>query len=631
MKFNRKTQWALVLVIVAGLVLAFVSWPESSQIRAFLSPKPAAPRSNEGINEGPVIACEVTVGTFDIHRKYRSMEGPWAVAKFKIGELIASGTATVPDNHIHYVEYENGSAPSMNGKSNLPPFGEELSDLKGSMSDKRELYWFKGLKVEVVDEHGNTLPTAEFICHTNLDFPFVDHNMVFAEGERWNNDRLITITQGQTKIIFPNGFAVPLASDESFRVTFQAANRTSNEHRRLKHKATFYFIKDSNLVYPVTALYGRVPFAQVIVDRNFDDAKKEDLKRHPSCDVQAFAVNAPNNVTGGVSPDRSGRVISGHWVVPPGLHTYKSSVNDLDPVFSQRDRKLRFAWTHIHPCCTDVSITRCDGGSKQKMFTAKVRTKTQPGLELVDIELIKPKDAIVFPKNGNYEVEGTYNNPLPTALDSMIAVGMFFEDTNFRRPTWALPDSKAAYCGVVCNKESSTVAATGTTYPSFDKAKDGPLLKGEKTVVLNTNRGKMKLVFDANVAPCSVTQLHRLFSHGGFNGTRFAAYQPGFLLQVAAAEDKAKGQTPMSSDLRKQLRRLPLEASEHHRKYAISIARQVNDENSGASSICLILSESPHLDRRYSVVGRIGEDSQTMKTLESICKDWQSAVIVSSY
>lgn len=91
-------------------------------------------------------------------------------------------------------------------------------------------------------------------------------------------------------------------------------------------------------------------------------------------------------------PYKSGRVISGRWVVPPGLHTYKSSVYDLDPVFSQCDQKLRLVWTHIHPCCTDVSITRCDGGSKQKMFTATVKTQTEPGFELVDIELIKPKD-----------------------------------------------------------------------------------------------------------------------------------------------------------------------------------------------------------------------------------------------
>jgi cyclophilin family peptidyl-prolyl cis-trans isomerase len=623
MKISRKSWWVFCLAVVAALWL--------SPIRAFLTPQtPIKDGAAPGINEGPVIACEVTVGPFDIHRKYRSMEGPWTVAKFKIGELIASGTATVPENHIHYVENENGSAPSMNGRSggkhNTPPYGEELSDLKGAMNDKRELYWLKGLKVEVLDENGNTLPTAEFICHTNLDFSFVDHNMLFTDGERWNNDRLITITQGQTKVLYPPGFAVPLASDEPFRVTFQAANRTSNARRRLKHKATFYFIKDSDLVYPLTALYGRVPFAQVIVDKNLEGAKKEDLKRHPSCDLQAFAVNAPNNVTGGVSPDAAGRVLSGHWVVPPGVHTYKSNVNDLDSAFSQTDRKMRFAWTHIHPCCTEVSVTRCDGNKKQKMFTTHVKTKTEPGLELVDIELIKPKEAIVFPKDGHYELEGTYNNTLPIALDSMISVGMFFEDTNFRRPTWSLPDSKAAYCGVICAKNAEASPAI----PLFDKAKDGPLLKGDQAVVLNTNRGKIKLTLDANVAPCSVTHLHQIIKCGGFNGTRFAAYSPGFLLQLAAAEDKGKGQRPMSPKLKKQLRRLPLEATKHHRKYAISVARQENDENSGTSSICLMLAESPHLDRRYSVIGHLSEDAQTIKALDAICKDFESAVIVSA-
>ena len=48
--------------------------------------------------EGPVHQVNITVGPFDIHRKYRSMEGPWSVAKFKIGELVASGSGELPES-----------------------------------------------------------------------------------------------------------------------------------------------------------------------------------------------------------------------------------------------------------------------------------------------------------------------------------------------------------------------------------------------------------------------------------------------------------------------------------------------------------------------------------------------------
>lgn len=630
MKINWKNGLGALLLTAGVVAFVGMSWPGAAYIKGLVVPaayKLSDARQIAGIPEGPAIACEVTVGPFDIHRKYRSMEGPWSVAKFKIGELVASGSGELPESHIHYVEKEQGlEAPSMNsGMTGAPPVGEDLSGLKGKISDKKTLYWFKGLKVEVVDENGRTLPTAEFICHTNLDFSYADHNASFPDGERWNSDRLITITQGQTKVIFPAGFAVPLASDESFRVTFQAANRTTDTHRRLKHKATFYFIKDADLVYPITALYTRVPFAQVIVDRNYALAKQADLKRHPTCDIQAFAVNAPNNVTGGVNTDGQGRVISGHWVVPPGVHTYKSNINDLDGTFAEHDRRLRFAWTHIHPCCTDVSVTRCDGGTNKKMFTANVKTKTQPGLELVDIELVNPKEAIVFPKDGQYEVEGTYNNTLPVALDSMISVGMFFEDTDFRRPSWSMPDSKAAFCGVVCKKEP-----VASLYPMFSKDKDGPLLKGVKAVELNTNRGSLKLLLDPAIAPCSATQLYRMMISGGFDGTRFASFQPGFLLQIAAAEDKASGKKAMPSQLKAKLRRLPLEARGDHRKHAISIARTQDDLNSGATSICLMLGPATHLNGKYTVVGRLSEDAQSLKTLDKLSQDWQSAVIVSA-
>lgn len=639
MKINWKCGLCFVVLLIGVLAYLGASWPGLAHIKGLFAPAPIdthTPRQISGIPEGPAYACEITVGPFDIHRKYRSMEGPWAVAKFTVGDLIASGTADLPKEKVHYVELEQGNeAPSMNGgnggKAYTPVVGEELSGLERNATDRRTLYWFKGLKVEVLDENDNLLPTAEFICHTNLDFSFADHNAAFSDGERWNSDRLITITQGQTNIMYPAGFAVPVSSDESFRVTFQAANRTTSEQRHLKHRATFYFIKDSDLVYPVTALYSRVPFAQVIVDRNYEEAKQLDLKRHPTCDIQSFAVNAPNNVTGGVNTDGNGRVISGHWVVPPGVHTYKSTINDIDGSFAMRDRKMRFAWTHIHPCCTDVSVMRCDGGNKQKMFTANVKTKTQPGLELLDIELVKPVQPITFTKDGHYELVGNYNNTLSIPLDSMISMGMYFDDTDFRRPNWSLPDSKADFCGVTCKKET-----TSTSYPLFNIDKDGPLLVTKKEVLLTTNFGNIKLVLDPAVAPCSATELYRLLSADAFAGTRFAAYEPGFLLQVAAAEDKVAGKNAMPAKLKKQLRRLPLEVNTYaevgqHRRYSISMARQETDENSASSSFCLMLAPAAHLNGKYTVVGRVSDDPQTVKTITKICQQWKSAVIVSSH
>jgi hypothetical protein len=250
-----KTNWILSVVIVTAIFMTYllgISRRDGSNatVSSNLSGGASLERTMlPEIKEGPSYAPELTVGPFDIHRKYRSMEGPWSVAKFKIGDLIASGAASLPESRIRYVENDNSPAPSMMASAAFDTGAatEEPEGLKKQTDSHRALYWFKGLKIEVLDENGKVMPTGEFVCHANLDFSPGIHNSLFPDGERWNSDRLITITQGQTKIIFPEGFAMPMASDEEFRVSFQAANRTSAKPRNLKHRATFYFIKDSDI------------------------------------------------------------------------------------------------------------------------------------------------------------------------------------------------------------------------------------------------------------------------------------------------------------------------------------------------------------------------------------------------
>ncbi len=402
------------------------------------------------IKEGPALAAQLTVGPFDIHRRYRSMEGPWVDAFVRIGDLIASDNACMSEQSVHYVENGN-QAPSMT--TGAVAYSSSPQGMPDTSKQMRELYWLKGVKIDVIDENGKIAPTAEFICHTNIDINVDERNRAFPDGERCAGERLFTGTQGQTEIMFPEGYAVPVASDETWRISFQAANRTTDEHRRIQHRATFYFIKDSDLVYPVTALSFRVPYVSVVVDRNSDAAAKEEHVKHPTCDAPTFGVNAPNSFTGAVFPDSEGRVRSGHWVVPPGKHTYAVALDDSELT----DRKLRYGWVHIHPCCTDVRIVQC-GSSNLKSRTvckSEVQSKIYPGLEIMHIDAIAPKRDVILHSDQHYELAATYDNKTAQALDSMVTVGLFFEDNKFKRPDWSLPNAQTAFCGVAAQSTAS--------------------------------------------------------------------------------------------------------------------------------------------------------------------------------
>src|SRR5262249_51231828 len=155
------------------------------------------------------------------------------------------------------------------------------------------------------------------------------------------------------------------------------------QHRRIKHRMTVYMIKDTDLMYPMTALHWYTPFISVIVDKASADAARVTQLKCPSCLGASPGVNAPNNRPNNIFTDPGGQRLTGHWVIPPGEHTYRTVLaNFQNPGFDNRDRLIHAVWSHVHPLCTKIALYKCSGGSRSCVFSASSRTKTQPGLEI---------------------------------------------------------------------------------------------------------------------------------------------------------------------------------------------------------------------------------------------------------
>ena len=616
--------------------------------------------------EGSVSQAEIVVGPFDLHRKYRSMEGPYVSQKFRISDLLASQKVTMPEGSVVFIEgggepAKMGAGPSMTGAADSSA-GTGTSKAPVGLTDTknkpRELLWFKGMKLDVLDENDKPLPTAEFICHLNLDVDSTFRNTCFPDGERCQNRRIVTLTQGQTQFFFPPGFAVPTASDEEWTFVFQAANRTTDQHRRVKHRCNLYFVKDSDLVYPVKALHWYVPYVQVVVDRDTTEAANAEHNSHPDCLGMSPGVKAPNSVPDSTQIDKLGRALSGHWVVPPGVHTYSSPiVEERDPGFASKDRKIHAAWTHIHPLCTKTSIVKCDRAQRQTVVETHSKTSLAGGLELKSIETISSKEGILMPAGEHYELQATYDNKSAMPQDSMVVMGLFFVDEKFVRPDWRQTrfQNMPAFCGVTSeaagateNKEGASCKLVSTNsssaaqpeperkapvshpheYPLFDTNHDGPLITEAKKMELDTTAGKIHLVLDPGMAPKSATQIYKLMKSGAFNGTPIFRYEPKFVMQTANAESKADGQPQLSNQLRDMLRRLPLEVDAQnkgliaHKEGVLSMGRWDDDEDSAVSSFSVLLGDAPHLDHKYTIFGRIVADTVTTATVQHIIEQW---------
>lgn len=422
----KSTQRAFCAVTALLLGLAF-----TPEFASAANPGKNEPEKNiELMGEGKTTIGSVTAGPFFIDRKYKSMEGPYVDLKLTVGDITSGGNVVADERFVVFTDRPSTAAiPSL--------------ELKKTES-ARSLYWLKGIKIQVIGEEETPLPNTEFVCHMNLDTNRDFRAKAFPEAKASETERLLCLTQGLDSIIFPPGFGFPVASDEPWRIVMQAANRTSSASHLVKHKLTFYFIKDSELIRPLKALTWSVPYISVVVDRDTKEAQESEKTTHPHCSISSAGVTAPNGGEGSVWTDSIGRKVSAHWVVPPGKHNYVNPVNVSD--FSNKDRTIHLAWAHIHPLCTEFSLSSC--ADSKKVFEGKATTSQKDGLLLKKIDYISDAKGILLKGGKNYQLQATYDNTTGEAQDSMVSCGIFFADENFARPSWSLARKNATHCEV---------------------------------------------------------------------------------------------------------------------------------------------------------------------------------------
>src|SRR5580658_8145066 len=94
-------------------------------------------------SEGTITKAVITAGPFDIHRKYRSMEGPYIPYDFKIGDIVGSKEISLPEGMAVFVE-NGGAAPSMMGGGSSQTNSREVKGLVHADPNHRTLLWLKG-------------------------------------------------------------------------------------------------------------------------------------------------------------------------------------------------------------------------------------------------------------------------------------------------------------------------------------------------------------------------------------------------------------------------------------------------------------------------------------------------------
>jgi cyclophilin family peptidyl-prolyl cis-trans isomerase len=134
-----------------------------------------------------------------------------------------------------------------------------------------------------------------------------------------------------------------------------------------------------------------------------------------------------------------------------------------------------------------------------------------------------------------------------------------------------------------------------------------------RVVILKTTLGSLKIRMEPEWAPENVRNFLGLVASGFYNATAFHRLVKGFVVQGGMGNTRASGPQPadrwvhpVKGEFRPDLK---------HDRGIVSIARG-DDPDSATSSFFLVLGPAPHLDGKYSIIGRVVEGMDVLDAFE---------------
>ncbi|MEZ0324725.1 MAG: peptidylprolyl isomerase [Fimbriimonas sp.] len=173
-------------------------------------------------------------------------------------------------------------------------------------------------------------------------------------------------------------------------------------------------------------------------------------------------------------------------------------------------------------------------------------------------------------------------------------------------PATDTPPAKDAYDATLSNSQLSSRGIPSQAKPMGKETisvADRKPKDGEEVAVLETDMGKIVLMFFPDKAPNHVANFKKLVKSGFYDGTRFHRTIPNFMIQGGDPNTKNSDRSSWGQGGPEE--RVMAEFNDiHHTKGVLSMARS-NDPNSAGSQFFIMVGEAPTLDWKYSAFGKV--------------------------
>lgn len=314
-------------------------------------------------------------------------------------------------------------------KSMAGPVSQQMVEL--APKNPPQLLWLTAYRVKVVGADGTSPVSQEFMCHNNLDYQTVAHNQLF--GGRALSSRIFTLSQGQFTVELPEGFGVPVMSNEPLFLSTQVLNHNRKDiNIQVRHKVSIDFVLDKELKAPLKPLFPATGFIVALLegkDGHFGVDQPTEAQKHASC---LPGLTAPDSKFPVVYGDEQGRKVTGHWVVPPGREERHTLINSIMQI--PNDTTLHFIGVHLHPFAESIELRDLTTG--KTLFKSRARGP-EKGIGLSHVDYFTSREGIPVSKGHDYELVSVYDNTSGTEQDAMASMFFYFLDKEFKEPAIA--------------------------------------------------------------------------------------------------------------------------------------------------------------------------------------------------
>ncbi len=282
-------------------------------------------------------------------------------------------------------------------------------------SEPVDTLWITGITAEVVAPDLTPLP-VEFFCHANLDYDPDVHRRLF-NTKRLTSSRLFTLSQGHEAMRFPDGFGIPVRSDEPLFLTTQVLSNNGVEvDKHVRVRIRVHYVRKGERAMKSLAMTSAAGIVST-----------DGHQGHFGMGADHHAGHATTGVSkGGIEyRDTLGQKFSGHWVVPPGKHSVRTVATKWMAL--RADTEVHYIGVHVHPYAQRITLRDLTTG--QDVFTSLVHPmEGRIGISKVT-DFSSTRGMRLF-ANHDYEVIADYENPTAQPVDAMAVLFLYVRDTD---------------------------------------------------------------------------------------------------------------------------------------------------------------------------------------------------------